>query len=127
MSASTSKLMEKVLDYTSLKNKVISKNIANSNTLNYKREDVEFNSLLNGESGKIKATNSKHIGFTENLDSSEMRIIKDETSVNHSGINNVDIDHEMAEMAQNSIMFKFASRKMSSYYKTLQSVIKGGR
>ena len=41
MSASTSKLMEKVLDYTSLKNKVISKNIANSNTLNYKREDVE--------------------------------------------------------------------------------------
>jgi len=127
MSVSTSKLLEKVLDYTSLKNKVISKNIANANTLNYKRKDVEFNSVLDGERNAIKATNPKHIGFSQNLESAEMRIIEDENAENKSGVNNVDVDKEMAEMAKNSIMFKFASRKMNSYYKTLQSVIKGGR
>lgn len=127
MSVSTSKLLEKVLDYTTMKNKVISKNIANANSLNYKREDVEFNSVLDGERNTIKATNPKHIGFSQNLESAEMRIIQDKDAVNKSGVNNVDVDNEMAEMAKNTIMFKFASRKMNTYYKSLQSVIKGGR
>ncbi len=127
MSASTSKLLEKVLDYTSLRNKVISKNISNANTINYQREDVEFNSLLSNESSKIKATNSKHIGFSEGLNSKELQIVQDKTAENQSGVNNVALDQEMAKLAENSIMFKFASRKMSSYYKNIQSVIKGGR
>lgn len=127
MSESTSKILEKVLDYTSLKNKVISKNIANATTVNYRREDVEFNSVLNGESNKIKATNSKHIGFNENMELDDMRIVTDDKIIDPTSTNNVSIDEEMAAMAENSIMFKFASRKMNSYYKSLQSVIKGGR
>ena len=33
----------------------------------------------------------------------------------------------LAEMAQNTIMFKFASRKLHNYYQSLQKVIKGSR
>ena len=127
MAESTSKILEKVLDYTSLKNKVISKNIANATTVNYRREDVEFNSVLNGESNKIKETNSKHIGFNENMELDDMRIVTDDKIIDPTSTNNVSIDEEMAAITENSIMFKFASRKMNSYYKSLQSVIKGGR
>ena len=41
--------------------------------------------------------------------------------------NNVDVNKEMADLAKNSIMFKFASKKINGYYQTLQNVIKGGR
>ena len=43
-----------------------------------------------------------------------------------SGINNVDIDKEMADLAENSIMYKFAAKKLQTYFRTLQEVIKGG-
>ena len=46
MAVSTIRLLENLIDFCSLKNKVISKNIANVGTEGYKREDVEFKSLL---------------------------------------------------------------------------------
>jgi flagellar basal-body rod protein FlgB len=41
--------------------------------------------------------------------------------------NNVDVSREMADMAKNSIIFKFASKKMNGYYQGLQNVIRGGK
>jgi hypothetical protein len=43
-----------------------------------------------------------------------------------SGINNVNIEKEMSELAENTLRYKFASRKVGDYYRTLQKVIKGG-
>ena len=40
--------------------------------------------------------------------------------------NSVDVNKEMADLAKNSIMFKFASKKINGYYQTLQGVIRGG-
>ncbi len=42
------------------------------------------------------------------------------------GFYNVDIDKEMADLAENYFNFKFATNKISNYYKTIQNVIKGG-
>jgi flagellar basal-body rod protein FlgB len=125
MQSSGIKSLEKFIDYCSLKNKVISKNIANIGTENYKRQDVDFKSILSDKMGEMKSTNSKHLKLNQN-NKPEFEISKDKSLENVSGINNVDIDREMSELAANSIQFRFASRKIGDYYRGLQNVIKGG-
>ena len=46
MSIPPYKALERLLDYTSLKQKVIGQNIANTETIGYKRQDVKFKDLL---------------------------------------------------------------------------------
>jgi len=125
MESSSIKSLEKFISYCATKNKVLSKNIANIGTENYKREDVDFKSILANDMGQMKGTNPKHLklpGFNQ----PQFDISKDKSLDNVSGVNNVDIDKEMSELAANSIQFRFASRKIGDYYRGLQNVIKGG-
>ena len=55
-------------------------------------------------------------GLPENDESEEMV----------SGSNNVNIEREMSELAENTLRFKFASKKVGEYYRSMQNVIKGG-
>ncbi len=124
----TVKLLQNVLDYCAVKNNVIAKNISNVGTENYKREDVVFKDVLNENvSSILKTSNSRHIS-TFNMDQSESKFehIYDESATKDSGINNVDIDQEMSELAENTLRFKFASKKVGEYYRNIQNVIKGG-
>jgi flagellar basal-body rod protein FlgB len=129
MSEPTIKVLEKLISYSALRNKVISKNIANISTQDYQREEVKFNDLfMEGLNSNLKATEVRHFN-SRNLsqtDSSEYKVVKDSNPELYSGINNVSIDKEMADLAENSIMFKFAVKKLQTYFKTLQEVIKGG-
>jgi flagellar basal-body rod protein FlgB len=125
MESETIKSLEKFISYCSTKNNVISKNIANIGTENYKRQDVEFKSILSNNMNRMKTTNSKHLQMPE-VNQPNFEISKDKSSDNVSGVNNVDIDKEMSELAANSIQFRFASRKIGDYYRNLQNVITGG-
>ena len=118
MPTPSNKVLERLLDYSALKQKVISQNIANAETQGYQRRDVEFNKLLN--EGMQKLPNS-------HLKESEFNIKVDESLENNSGVNNVDVNREMADLAQNTIMFKFAAKKLTGYYQSMQSVIRGGK
>lgn len=100
-----------------LKHKVIGQNIANADTKNYKRRDVEFKEILK--------SNLEDITGKKN-DKKELKINIDEESPIISDGNNVDVNKEMSDMAENSIMFKFASKKLNAYYTDLQNVIRGG-
>ena len=73
----------------------------------------------------MKSTNSKHLKLPQ-VNQEDFEISKDKSLENVSGVNNVDIDKEMSELAANSIQFRFASRKIGDYYRGLQNVIKGG-
>ena len=118
------KTLENFLDYTSLRNKIISKNIANIGTSGYKREDVDFKGMFADNLAALKTTDPRHIP-ADNIES-ESIINTDSSQDMVSGINNVNIDDEMAELAKNSIQFKFASQRTGNYFKLIQSVIKGG-
>ncbi|GAB4141505.1 MAG: flagellar basal body rod protein FlgB [Ignavibacteriales bacterium] len=123
------KKLESYLNYLTARNKVISENIANVGTQNYHRKDLAFKEILNTEvKGLIKTSNSRHIGAAENDDSGNLKfeVVVDKNSDNASGVNNVDIEKEMASLAENTINFKMTSRKLNSYYRTLREVIKGG-
>ncbi len=124
MASSNIRVLQDFIDYCSLRNKVISKNIANIGTENYKREDVVFKDLLNDNMSLLKTTEPEHFGQV-NFES-ENTIKVDNSKDMVSGVNNVNIDEEMAELAKNTLQFKLASKKIGDYYKTLQGVIKGG-
>jgi flagellar basal-body rod protein FlgB len=126
--ANTIKLLENLLDYCAVKNKVISKNIANVGTENYKREEVEFKNIFESNiQSTLKTENSKHIGIANaGSESDKFNVVIDKQSEETSGINNVNIDDEMTQLAENTLRFKFASKKSGEYYRLIQNVIKGG-
>lgn len=109
------KVLENLISYSSLKHKVISQNIANSQTMGYQRREVEFNDMLEKS---MQTTGDPK----ENL-----KVVVDEENQNLSGQNNVDVNREMADLAENQIMFKFAAKKLNAYYTVLQHVIKEGK
>jgi flagellar basal-body rod protein FlgB len=122
------KLLQNLLDYCSVKNKVISKNIANIGTDNYKRQDVEFKDVLNQNMGTyLKTSESQHMTAlqTNGSDNSQFEVTDDKSEEMDSGVNNVNIEKEMSELAENALRFKFATKKVGDYYRTIQGVIKG--
>ncbi len=126
----TIKLLQRVLDYSTLKQKTISENIANISTVNYKRKDVPFSEVLNqNRELQLKETKKTHISNINRDENGqpEFRIVNGKDGLNTNGKNNIDIDQEMADMAKNQIMFRFAARKLNIYYQTLQEIIRGGR
>jgi len=129
MPVSVIKQLETFANFCVEKNKVISKNIANTGTADYRREDIVFKNLLSENmSAQLKETDSKHFG-ANTVDTGDQyfeRVFDDSPAMN-SGANNVDIDKEMAELAENTLKFKFVSKKVGDYYKNLQEVIKGSR
>jgi flagellar basal-body rod protein FlgB len=129
MSEPTVVMLEKLIGYSSMKQKVINKNIANLSTENYQREEVTFqNFLSNSSNGNLNISNQKHIEIQNqgNLETNHS-VVKSSTGEMNSGVNNVDVEKEMAELAENTIVYKFAIRKLSGYFKGVQNVIKGGR
>jgi len=125
---STIKLLENVINYSAAKNNTISRNIANIGTEDYKREDVVFKDVFADELNKnLKATNPRHISSNpDNLKDQEgVSVVEDSNTDMASGINNVDIEKEMADLAENTLMYKFSAKKIGDYYKNLQKVIKG--
>ena len=104
------KIFETYLDYSSVKQKLISKNIANINTLFYQREDISFDDYLNEVSkDQMKITDGRQIEFANGIakNPEDKAIIKDTNPELESNFNNIEIDKEMADLARISISFKF--------------------
>ncbi|MRG85406.1 flagellar basal body rod protein FlgB [Salinibacillus xinjiangensis] len=121
--------LEQSLDYSSLKNKTISNNIANVDTANYKAKDVVFKDVLNSASSSLEAkrTHPKHLPFQATPNTTPYNVIqRDNTTYNHNG-NNVDVDKEMTELAKNQIYYQAVVDRLNGKFGSLKTVIKGGR
>lgn len=127
--SSTMTALERGLDYSVQKQKAISQNIANADTPNYKAKDVTFKSFLNNElnaSFMANKTNNKHFDFKYGQTSSNSIVERSDTSYSHNG-NNVDLDTEMAQLAENQIYNQALVDRMNGQFNTLKSVIRGGK
>jgi flagellar basal-body rod protein FlgB len=111
------------LDAAWLRNDVISQNIANVDTPGYKRKVVRFEEYLDNEMKTSRISQ----GMTK-ISSHGMHITEDPTNSSYrSDGNNVDIEHEMALMAANSIRYNTLIQRMNGDFQKLKTVIKGGR
>ena len=130
----TMTVMEKSLDAYADRSKLIANNVANVNTPYYKRQDIQFEEILSealneDSSSKIegKMTNSGHIAINAApaLDDFSHVVITEENTYMRNDGNNVDIEHEMAENAENNIRYQTAINRVSGSFALLKSVIRG--
>ncbi len=126
MPLSTIKLLEDFAGYCAVKNKVIAQNIANIGTENYKRQDVLFKEVLDENTSSLLKKPDGSYSVNNYADSMpKCEIVTDNNQDKISGVNNVDIDKEMADLAENNLNFSFAAQKIGDYFKKIDSVIQG--
>ncbi|HUI29744.1 MAG TPA: flagellar basal body rod protein FlgB [Candidatus Acidoferrales bacterium] len=114
-------LLEKQLDALSLRNKAIASNIANIGTPNYKRLDVSFENEL---SDAISEANNS-VDLSNNVEQVEPEMGVDRASLYFNGANNIDIDHEMAELAKNQLQFGLVSKLVAGTFQSIDKSING--
>ncbi|PAD21095.1 flagellar basal body rod protein FlgB [Terribacillus saccharophilus] len=125
----TIQALDRSLDYANLKNQTIANNIANADTPGYKTETVSFKDTLQEtmEAGfTSKRTNPKHLIFGSSEASSEFQVSKQEDTSYTNSENNVDIDKEMSELADNQLYYQALVDRMSGKFNSLSKVITGG-
>lgn len=131
---STINLLSRGLDGALSRQKALSNNIANVDTPNYKRKDVDFITVLRNQTQEIgntslslRTTNDGHKVGSDKKNRPNMNLLHNDTSYRNDK-NNVDIDVEMAEIAKNGIYYNTLSRQINEEFKILKDVIsKGGR
>ncbi|MBE4908735.1 flagellar basal body rod protein FlgB [Bacillus luteolus] len=127
--SSTITTLEQAMNYSTAKQKVISHNIANSDTPNYKTKSVSFNSEFSRvlkDSMQANKTDIRHYDFKSTNSKSFSVFTKNSSSYNHNG-NNVDIDKEMTELAKNQIYYNAVADRIGSKFNSLKTVIRGGK
>lgn len=123
-------VLEQALSASSLRQKVISNNIANVNTPGYKKSEVLFEdmlqSALSGNKMPMLQTNERHLPLKQSgFPTPKINNISN-TSIRMDG-NNVDIDGEMAELAKNNIYYNAVVQQLGSYFSGIKTAIKEGR
>lgn len=120
-------VLKAALDVTQLRQRVISNNIANVGTKGFRRQDVRFEDYLESFVRKPavegQRTDERHMAVPGAVDSPEVYEVK--TGLNDSGLNNVDIDMEMADLAENHLFFNVSQRLISGQFSGLRKSISG--
>ena len=117
-------LLRNALNASSMRQEIISSNISNVNTENYKVGQVQFESLLSQSKNslRMKQTNELHIGFDDVSQIDPVVTKKTGTAVKENG-NNVDIDMEMTNQAQNSLYYNALVTQMNAKLRLLNTAI----
>lgn len=123
--SNTISTLENAINYANTKQKVISQNIANVDTPNYKAKEVTFKDTLN-QTMEAKLTNTRHIPFSASSSSSSKVVTRTDVAYNSNG-NSVDMDKEMTDLATNQIYYNALIERISGKFNSLQTVIRGGK
>ncbi len=123
--------MNSAMDAYGLRQRTIAKNIANVNSPHYRPEKVKFEEFFHQQEVVLKgaSTDNFHIPVgvpNPNVPTGEVN--EQEVpgpQVYFSGETHVNIDKEMAELAQNQIKFRFASNMVGKFFRGLTSAITG--
>lgn len=115
--------IEKALDVAWKRNDIISENIANVDTPGYKRKDVVFEDVLNSEL-KLSRISSGESRLSGN---GQIKVVTDNQNYSYRlDGNNVDIEREMAAMAENTIRYYTLINRIDSQFSKIRTIIKGG-
>lgn len=123
-------VLERALDAATLRQRTIAHNIANINTPGFKRQEVSFEAQLSRVLGleprvSLSRSSSRHLPAAgEDL---APEVSRDSATTMRTDGNNVDIDREMVNLAQNSLNFNLAAQQLNARLAMLRYVINEGR
>jgi len=116
------KILENLIVYTAKRHGVLSSNIANVDTPEYKAKDLLFPKLVEEEGIKLATTNEKHIKNEPIKDLKEETI---EVAVeNWDDKNNVELDKEVAKMTENSILYQTSLNMLSARIRMFKNALR---
>ncbi|GIQ68650.1 flagellar basal-body rod protein FlgB [Xylanibacillus composti] len=125
--------LERSLDAASLRQNVITHNIANVDTPGFKRSTVRFEEFLQEELNRSSSslagrrTHEKHFSFGSTIAGNSGPVIQtDHLSVMNNNKNNVDIDAEMSMLAKNQLNYNMLVQQISHELRSIRTSI-GGR
>jgi flagellar basal-body rod protein FlgB len=126
-------LMHRGLDASWMRQSVIAHNIANADTPGFKARHVEFESVLkdamrNQDNLRVEITHPAHfhIGPPDPTQAVPVTVTDNHFTMRMDG-NNVDIDHQMLALTQNSIQYNALSDRVTAGFNQLKLVIKDAR
>lgn len=117
-------LIKNALNAADLRQEMISSNIANVNTPEYKVNKMEFETLLQDASSgfALTKTDDQHFGVG-NLNDVQPIVGKRENTIVKDNGNNVDVEVEMMDQSQNSLYYNALITQLNAKYSMLNSVI----
>jgi len=125
-------LLERSLNIRSLQHRVLSSNIANMDTPNYKAVELAVAEEINrnqdsASSVQLVQTQAGHLPLKHSsADHVKLKIAKPpEFSLRGDG-NTVDLDRTMGKLAENTLLYKTAAQLISQKFSGLKSAIRGG-
>ncbi|HLG96583.1 MAG TPA: flagellar basal body protein [Bryobacteraceae bacterium] len=102
--------IERYMNLLSVRQKLVSSNIANADTPNYKTKDIDFQSELANQMGDSNPMVSEVSGLKTKNDG-----------------NNVDMDRESRLLAENALRFAVATNLVRSQLATVKSAIEDSK
>ncbi|MDD5674148.1 MAG: flagellar basal body rod protein FlgB [Chitinivibrionales bacterium] len=119
----------KSLDAAMMRTRVISNNVANITTPGYQRQEVSFEDemrkALDTMQLKGARTQAGHLPLgRRDIESVNAEVQKPNDPVMAGGVNNVDIDEEMAKLAESQVMYNFGIRFARDRLRILNAAIR---
>jgi flagellar basal-body rod protein FlgB len=127
-------ILTREMGVTTLRRNVIANNVANADTPNFKRSDVNFESQLKRalDSEKVVPpfqeflTDPRHIAFNKPIDPSQVqpRRVLDYLTASKNNGNNVDIEQEGIDSLNNQLMYTTLAQAITSEFQRVNIVLK---
>ena len=128
----TISLLERTLNIRSLQHRVLSSNIANIDTPNYKAVELAVAEEINGSQNaassiQLVQTQPGHLPLKlSQVGHVKLKAAKPpEFSLRGDG-NTVDLDRTMGKLAENTLLYKTAAQLISQKFNGLKNAIRGG-
>ena len=118
-------VLDKAADASWTRENLIANNIANATTPGYKRQDIDFQSVL-----KKEISNYKYMNLDQKINNMDLAKLNPQIYTDHANFsyrldkNNVDIDTEQVELASEQIKYQALTTSINSEFQRLQSVLK---
>jgi len=121
-------LYSNALDAYAARQRAIASNLANVETPRYEARKVSFEDRLRRALGRVEeplqSTNSGHMPVTSDPAEVKYLVVKDEADISQNGVNNVDIEKQMTELAVTQMQYDMTARRAQGLFNKMRSLTK---
>ncbi len=119
--------LKKAVGVYGKRHQVTAQNISNVQTSGYRTQKLNFEDMINGSNHRLQGqkTHEGHLSLGKrDIGSAQEELVESKSNYDN-GVNNVDIDHEMTELATTDLSYRLATRLLSMKYSGLKKAITG--
>jgi flagellar basal-body rod protein FlgB len=115
------------LEVYARRHRVVANNVANVQTANYRAREFRFEEELAQAGRRLQGlrTDPNHLPIGRRDLAETTGEVREQNSDYDNGVNNVDVDGEMAALATNDLSYRLATRLLSMKYGLLRGAING--